>query len=141
MELLCHPCRPRHLHRSITGFLTPEAYTSLKQQTTYEEFLAFAKRTDVVKDAVHCILHGQDCKFLTAECHNAGIICVSWSPMGKGLKTDGLDYHLFISWVACRRHYKDLGFCVRCYCKPQAYLHILFTLAVGDMELGTYRCQ
>ena len=87
--------------------LTPEAKDELKECTTFEAFLAFAKKPGNVAGVCFCELHREKCNLLKALLHIAGIICVSWSPMGAQKGTAGLDFILFVAWVCCRRSLQE----------------------------------
>ena len=80
----------------------------LSEETSYEKIRDFVKEPNLVSGHGYCLLHGKDCVHLTAEIHVAGIICISWSPMGDGKKSGGSDYPLYASWVICRRHFQDI---------------------------------
>lgn len=87
--------------------LTPEAIQELEGLSEYEEFKAFTQKTGVVKSACMCTFHRERCDLMRALLHLAGIICVSWSPMGNQLGTDGVDYKTFVAWVCVRRKLQD----------------------------------
>ena len=65
---------------------------------------------NAAKRSAYCIIHDGECTHPPAQTHIAGIICVSWSPMGLGRGVDGKDFALWCSWVSLRREMQESNF-------------------------------
>jgi len=74
---------------------------------TAEFWRELCKQPAAAKRSAYCIVHDKQCEHPLAHTHLAGIICVSWSPMGSCLGVLGQDYRLYCSWVALRRQIQE----------------------------------
>jgi hypothetical protein len=70
---------------------------------TQEVIVPLIRSGKAVQDKAFCTKHRRYCRLERADVHWAGIICVSWSPMGKQDGEAGRDFVLWAAWAATRR--------------------------------------
>jgi hypothetical protein len=109
-ELQLHPGAPQFLFRDISEFFTPEVRLALKSRvakgmTCDFDGLAFA--FDGIQRKAFCVTTQTIQEHPRAQLHVAGPPCVSWSTMGKRLKTNGADVQYFIAWAGMRLSLQD----------------------------------
>ena len=114
-ELLLHPSAPIHLYKSVTNFWSDSTLASIAAKKEAGELLVdiYGQVTcaeHAAKRSAYCMIHDGECTHPRAHTHLAGIICVSWSPMGMGRGVDGRDYPLWCSWVSLRREVQESNF-------------------------------